>query len=481
MKHCLSLLLLCALIISGGVEAAAQQVIAVTSKGTRTLAQMQTFYGAIMQNGVSLYKVTYTTPDAFGVLDTASGLLVVPIRNTPSRYPLLVYQHGTVSGPTNVPSELQADWDVAAIFGGLGYVSLAPDYLGLGTSRGFHPYVHAETEASAAIDMIRAVRAYAADANILINDQLFITGYSQGGHAAAALHREIEAGLTNEMQVTAAAHLSGPYSISGVMRERILATTPYFYPAYVPNTFLSYNYVYQIYDDLEQVFKPSFVPMIESYYNRESSLTTLNFNLIFQLTQEYGASVARNMLQDSIVQILETQQPENHPLLQALRDNDVYDWGPVAPTRLFYCMADDQVPFRNSIIADSVMTTYNPTNFDSADMNPTANHSQCATPAITSTALFFASFQDIQVGAEEPEALAGMAIFPNPSGDAFFFKGLEGELAVAILDQQGKMQAFYPQQDAGQAVDVSQLPAGIYLVRIAGREGFASRKLVIER
>lgn len=476
MKHWLPILFLLACLST----VQAQQVVSVTSKGTRSLAQMQTLYGAFIQNGVALYKVTYTTPDVFGQLDTASGLLVLPVRDQPARYPLLVYQHGTVSGPNDVPSELRADWDLAAVFGGLGYVSIAPDYLGLGEARGFHPYVHAESEASAALDMIRAVKAYAAGANILLNDQLFITGYSQGGHAAAALHRDIEANHSSELTVTAAAHLSGPYSISGAMTQRILDTNPYFTPAYVPNTFLSYNYVYGLYDNIESVFKPEFVPMISSYFTRQISLNTLNFQLILKLTSDYGASVARNMLQDSIIQILETQQPANHPLLQALRDNDVYDWGPVAPTRLFYCLGDDQVPYQNSVIADSVMRTYNPTNFDSANLNSTANHSQCAEPAVTSTVLFFALFQDIQVGATEPEAFASLGLFPNPARQEFRLQGISGDVAVAILDWQGRIQRFIPLQNSSDAIDISGLPAGMYLVRIASEQGLASRQLVIE-
>ena len=477
MKHYYLLLLF---FIASIQAATSQQVVSVVSKGNRSLAQMQTLYGAIIQNGIDIYKVTYTTPDAFGQPDTASGLLIVPVRQQSSSYPILVYQHGTVSGPTDVPSELRADWEIAAIFGGMGYVSLAPDYLGLGESRGFHPYVHAATEASAALDMIRACKAHMPSLNVAVNDQLFITGYSQGGHAAAALHREIEANHTDEFSVTAAAHLSGPYSISRIMKERILTTTPYFYPAYVPNTFLSYNYVYQIYNSIESVFKPAYVPLIQSYYDRQISLTALNLQLIIDLTQNTGASVARNMLQDSIVAILETEQPADHPLLEALRDNDVYNWGPQAPTRLFYCQADDQVPYLNSVLADSVMRTYTPPNFDSANLNPTANHGQCVQPAVTATIVFFGGFQDIQVGLTESPVMAALQLFPNPAAEHIFLKGIEGEVAVGIYDQQGKLVRFAPQQDSSQPVSLAGLPVGMYVVRIASAQGIASRKLVIQ-
>ena len=49
------------------------------------------------------------------------------------------------------------------IFAAFGYVVCAPDFVGLGDSPGVHPYVHAKTEASAAIDMLRAARELDAD------------------------------------------------------------------------------------------------------------------------------------------------------------------------------------------------------------------------------------------------------------------------------------------------------------------------------
>jgi dienelactone hydrolase len=137
---------------------------------------------------------------------------------------------------------MRGEGQVGLLFAGLGYVAFLPDYLGLGlTSRGFHPYVHAASEAWAALDMLRAGDQFCQQLQVAVNAQLFITGYSQGGHGAMALHRAIEKDPSNEFTVTAAAPLSGPYSISGVMRNLILTDTVYYDPAYIPNTALSYQ------------------------------------------------------------------------------------------------------------------------------------------------------------------------------------------------------------------------------------------------
>lgn len=40
--------------------------------------------------------------------------------------------------------------------------------------------------------MLKAAVTFAANAGITLNEKLFITGYSQGGHASMALHRDLE-------------------------------------------------------------------------------------------------------------------------------------------------------------------------------------------------------------------------------------------------------------------------------------------------
>ena len=97
-----------------------------------------------MHSGVDLYKILYTTLDIHGQLDTASGLMVIP-DDSDFVYPLLNYQHGTVGSRWEVPSSLSGGYELALLFGGLGYATAAPDFLGLGEARGIHPYVHAET------------------------------------------------------------------------------------------------------------------------------------------------------------------------------------------------------------------------------------------------------------------------------------------------------------------------------------------------
>lgn len=463
-----------------GIGASGQDLISTEYKGQRTKEFMVANFGIFIQNGIDLWKVTYSTPDVFGQLDTASGLLVVPQREQDFAYPLCVYQHGTVDGPDDVPSNLMGGWQLAAVMGGMGYVTLAPDFLGAGESRGFHPYVHADSEASAAADMVRAFRAEAPEMDITLNDQLFVTGYSQGGHASMAFHKLVEDELSAEMPLTAASHMSGPYDISGVQRELILSDEEYFTPAYLPNVYLSYNYVYGIYDSTVQMFKPEFVNGIDSFFNNQVGLFTLNSQLITQLTASFGGSVTKNMLQDSIVAILEDPSLD-HPLHQALRDNDLYDWTPTVPMRMMYCTADDQVNFRNSVVTDSIMRARGATDVFAIDVNSAADHGGCVTPAVFQTIQFFAAYATFVVDIDEPVQAQEVARFsPNPVSNRTNILGLSIDTDFQVFSSSGRLMQG-GKWTAGQAeLDVSGWPAGSYFVLMTNAQGQQSQQLIVK-
>jgi hypothetical protein len=467
------------LVVFFSLTISAQTLVSISYKGQRSQTALTQQYGFLIQNGVELWKITYTTPDVFNQLDTASGLLILPVREETTIYPTLIYQHGTVDGPQDVPSNLQGGYELGVVFGGLGYVTLAPDYLGAGTSRGFHPYVHAASEASAAVDMLRAVRGHASQIDLLLNDQLFVTGYSQGGHASMALHKALELELANEINLTAASHLSGPYDISGVMRELMVSEEPYNFLAYLPNTYLSYDYVYGFYDNLEQFFKPAYTTAIRNFYEGNIGLNNLNNFLISSLTNEYGAPIARYMLQDSIVAILENADPD-HPVIQALADNDTYNWAPQRPTRIFYCTADDQVKYRNSIVADSVMQALGAVDLITFDVNPEADHGGCVEPAVIQTALFFSGFADWTVGATENWSDLAVNIFPNPASDKLQIHDLEEDAEIKMLNQQGQLMLQQELPAGQQELMINSLTPGVYWLQIRTKRGQATKKIIIK-
>jgi Secretory lipase len=481
MKKLLSLILL--IVLVSATLGTAQNLISATLGGTRTKQQIINATGVpFIQFGAKYYRIRYTTPDAKGLLDTASALIVVP-NDVTKVFPRLVYQHGTSACKTCVPSRYGTtggdEGGVGLLWAGLGYISLLPDYVGMGDGRGFQTYVHAATEASAALDLIRASAQFFQQNSIAANDQLFITGYSQGGHAAMALARDIELNHSNEYTVTASAPLSGPYSISGVMRDLILSNQNYNYVSYVPNTILGYQEVYgNLYTQLSDVFKVEYQTPIQSYYNGTSNLISLNNTLLARLIENTGGTAARNLFKDSILTVIETDL--THPLNVALADNDTYkNWTPQSPLRIFYCMADDQVPFMNSVVARDSIAATNPTNFGATDVNPTADHGVCYNPATTQAVLFFAQFQQITTSTKDPVLLPPVKVSPNPAHDFCIVENPGSEARLYLMDQQGALlkEVVCPAQSTYR-FDLQQVPAGLYTLYLLNDEGLRSSRVL---
>ena len=456
----------------------AQDLVSVTYKGSRTKAQMVADYGFFMQYGIDRYKFQYTTLDVHGNLDTASGLFVLPSVDA-ANLPLLVYQHGTVGSKEEVPSNLSGGYELAEVYGAMGYATVAPDYLGLGDARGFHPYLHAATEASAAIDMLYAARQYLEnDPDFEDNGKLFIMGYSQGGHASAALHRELEANYAAEWPVTAAAHMSGPYRLSGTIQEFANNEEPYSTPGYVPNMILGLNEAYQLFTDLAQIFREPYLSPIRDFYNNDIDLWNLNQTLIDLLTTEQGAAIPKYMLQDSVRMALATNP--NHPINLALADNDVYDWAPQAPTRLYYCTADEQVPYTNSVFADSVMNANGAPDVISIDVNPTASHTECVEPAVTSAIFFFLPLQGLMVSSEEVAALKPVQVYPNPASHTIWVEGLQAGDVLQLLSPTGQL--LERRRSGGNLEEwpLQGYTPGVYWMQVLGNKGVSVQKVVVE-
>ncbi|MEM1215995.1 MAG: T9SS type A sorting domain-containing protein, partial [Bacteroidota bacterium] len=281
--------------------------------------------------------------------------------------------------------------------------------------------------------------------------------------------------------ITAGSHLSGPYSISGIMREVMIEETPYNFLAYLPNTFLSYNYVYGLYDDLEEFFKPAYIEDIQAFFDGDIGLFTLNNRLIADVTAAHGAPIARYLMQDSIIAIMEGPTSD-HPLRQALIDNDVYEWAPQEPTRIFYCTADDQVHFRNSIVADSVMQLLGAVDLTTQDVDTDADHGDCVDPAVFQTILFFAGLAEWVVATEETAALQAVQLFPNPTTDGeVMVSGLTETATLALFDLNGR-QRWRGVLTAGQTrLRLPALPASVYGLVVETPSGRTLRKLVISR
>ncbi|MCF7668977.1 MAG: lipase family protein [Verrucomicrobia bacterium] len=331
---------------------------------------------------VETHRIVYETIDANGDKTTATGAIAIP-QGLSDSAPMVGYQHGTVFRTNNVPSSGDGlDYMIGVGFGSLGYIAAIPDYLGLGGSDGLHPYLHAKSEATAAIDMLRAARQLVQDSGDSWNSELFLAGYSQGGQATMAVHREIETYHSNEFNIVASAPMAGPYDMSGTMYDVIMSDQEYVSPSYLPYTLFSYQDVYGIYDDITNALKSPYSSTLPPLFDGTHSGGDIDDEM---------PGVPKEIFNPEYLSALETN-PE-HPLRQALADNDLYNWVPQAPMHLYHCAGDDTVPYANSQVAYDSFIAAGAEDVELIDPMPSAGHAEGTVPCASATLLWFESLR----------------------------------------------------------------------------------------
>jgi Secretory lipase len=246
--------------------------------------------------------------------------------------------------------------------------------------------VHAATLASATININRAARTFLADPSInrTTNGQLFLTGYSEGGYATLAAQRLMEQSLASEFPITASEPGAGPYDISGTTVS-ILSSPTLSQPAFAGFLLKAYDSIYNTPSQLSHYFTTTYVSVVDTHFDGSFSRSQITADL-------GGADVATNALfnQTFLTSYLGAGETalKNH-----IKENDIYDWAPKVPTRLFHSPEDDTVPFANTTTAEARMKANGSTTVTVVDICPAvpATHTNCAKPFALDMIAFFNS------------------------------------------------------------------------------------------
>jgi len=442
-------------------------------------------------NGVKQYKINYYTTNLAGEEHIASGLLCVPSIST-QIYPLAVYQHGTVGSRSEVPSWKGGnDHRLATAFAANGYVVAAPDYIGLGDSPGLHPYMHAKTEASAALDMMLAVQELAEQSDdVNINEQLFISGYSQGGHAAMALQKEIEQNHSDQFTITASAPMSGPYDVSGKMIEFTLGDEPYSTVSYLAWVILSYK---EAYPDaladytIEDIFMEEYIEEINQFKNEEIDLWTLNALMTNRLlvnghSDGAGNAIPKFMVKPEIVTAVTTDP--THPLSMALADNNLYNWVPQVPTRMYYCKGDDQVTYENAIVAEQYMNDNGAPDVAAVRKDTDTDlldHGGCVLPSALDAIAWFGTFQNIMSDTENLLAADAYQIYYANEMLTIEAENFSITKSALLYDMTGKLLGVHSLSSGLSRIDLSSINDGFYVIQIIANNKLEHSSKVIKQ
>jgi len=196
--------------------------------------------------GVNMYRIIYNTPGQVGYYNggavfsqQVSGLVLVPQGVARSALKgIVLYYHQTSLDKIGVPSfkDVETQAMLAAIYASQGYIVVAPDYVGQGiNTEVMHPYVvFPQTNALDGLNMVRATRQFLASESVINidnaperlplddNQDLYITGYSEGGPYAIWASRLLQGEnanmlLQNHLSLKHTVGMSGAYSLSKVM------------------------------------------------------------------------------------------------------------------------------------------------------------------------------------------------------------------------------------------------------------------------
>jgi fermentation-respiration switch protein FrsA (DUF1100 family) len=327
-------------------------------------------------HGVDIHAVVYVTQDQHGDLVQASGALMVPATSAP--VPTVSIQHGTVtlrSAVASVSPQGTTEGVVGLLMASAGYLACLPDYQGFGVSVALHPYVHARSLSAAVVDFLLAAEEAAPGLGAHPDGRLFLAGYSEGGYATLATHREIEARYRDRFQLVASAPMAGPYDLSGTARS-LLEAESYPYPAYLAFVLTAYDDAYG-WHRLGDIFRDPYAAMLPGLFDGTHDFGSVNALLPTSVSELLREEFVQGFLDGSEAAVV-----------QAFAENDLLAWTPIAPIRLYHGDADDAVPYQNALAAVESLSSL--TNSVELVTIPGGTHESAGLPALLGMIRWFA-------------------------------------------------------------------------------------------
>ncbi len=407
--------------------------------------------------GVELYKLTYLTKAPLGdSLILASAFVTVP-KSTTYEFPLFHYNAGTRPYEENL-SNLENEALALAMLAIEGNISMAPDYIGYGDSplNIPHPYLHAETEANAGIDLLKAAHTFLDSIGVHTNNKLVLGGYSQGAHAALALQRSLQENNPENYEIVGTYVGAGPYDLSGPVIDSVLTGSPiegYFFPFLLE----SYQYMYgDVYSSLEEIYASPWDSLIPRAFSKTDPLTVADLTFppspIYILTPDY---------------LLDLQTDTNHIVRQHLKTNDLHkDWFPTTSTSLYHCTEDNFVPI------ESTENTYNAFLDAGAqeiefieNSTPGILHSECFSPYLLNLKLYLVSISSYApVGLSEANQMNGINWY-SEGQNLIITSELFQQQMVSISTIQGRI-IFQDNVSNELEIPMGKLPKGCYIINV---------------
>ncbi len=317
--------------------------------------------------GIKSYKIIYSTKDDNNNDINGSGLITIPLptevllnslkeRGKSYSMSIISDQHGTIFNDLEAPS--RSIGGLQAFMGAIlqnqppqgtpvpflmsaigGFITVQPDYIGYGASKGLHPYLLEKSSAKSTIDMIKAAMKFANDNSLPFNGQLFLSGYSEGGYVTLAAAKEIEKShpFINLMGI---APMAGPYDLN-MTAMGIIAKDSIDRVDFVGGILNAYSSIYENIE-LSSIVNEPYATTIPTLYTGDISSPDIIAELESNTSKLFIPSYRYDFLTNP-----------NNSLKERFIENTPLDWSPKTKVNLLHCSNDDVISSQLSQVAEA--------------------------------------------------------------------------------------------------------------------------------
>lgn len=335
-----------------------------------------------IQSGIAVYKLTYHTTYKSEPI-SASALLALPTGVT-APIPILSFQNGTSTEYSEAPTQNPNSQTMRIInaVASLGYAVLVADYLGFGAStQVFHPYLCKEITVQTIIDMLLAAVELEESETLSfeLSGDLFLVGYSQGGHATMAVHHYLESQPDFPLVLQATAAGAGPYNLKEVYKY-VLAQDTYEQPYYFAYSTLAFKSMGFLTADLSLYFSNPYAHLIPGLFNGINSSKVINDSLTMNIPELFTPTLLDSLEDDSDLESMRN----------AFVENSILPFVSTIPIRLSQGTSDMYIPPSLTIaFQEALINAGSPRELIDYFEIPDKDHQSAAPFAITDAVQWF--------------------------------------------------------------------------------------------
>jgi len=219
------------------------------------------------KNPVTKLLIKYTSIDATGQQIDEYARVYMPRTADITSIPVIVLAPGTTGIGDECAASLEdpakANWanyeSHAAAYAGQGYAVIIPDYEGMRDSSRIHHYMVGELEGRAVLDAAKATYSLS-DYKNLDPNQLFLLGYSQGGHAVAFAD-EISKSYAPNLKITGLVAFAPVSDVAASLSDVTRGSTLDWFGPYI---LVSYSDYYKQNFELSTILQPKWIPNLKT-------------------------------------------------------------------------------------------------------------------------------------------------------------------------------------------------------------------------